>query len=114
MPELPISMSLLRPLWYEKISILGSVYGLYLRDAVSHRTSRLLNRPDSRRLEAQVGDAHRIEEDFHELHQAAQSQPVVGDDAFYLVELAQMSRIHRLVSNHMSALESSWRENAIT
>ncbi len=55
----------------------------------------------SRRLEAQVGNTHRIEEDLHELHQAAQSQTVVGDDAFYLMELAQMSGIYRLVSSQM-------------
>ncbi len=63
--------------------------------------SRSPNHDYSRRLEAQVGNTHRIEEDLHELHQASQSQTVVGDDAFYLMELAQMSRIYRLVSNQM-------------
>lgn len=49
-------------------------------------------------LEAEVGDAHLAEEDFHEADQTTQGQPVVCDDTFDLVEFSQMRLIDGFVT----------------
>jgi hypothetical protein len=49
-------------------------------------------------LEAQVVDAHLLEEDFHKANQAAKRESVICDDAFNLVEFSKMSLIDSLIS----------------
>ena len=49
-------------------------------------------------LEAQVADTHFREEDLHEADEAAQSQAVIGNDAFDLVELGEVGGVDGLVA----------------
>lgn len=51
-------------------------------------------------LELEIGDTHLAKEDFHELHQTAERQAVVGNDTLDLVELCQMRSVDRLVAEH--------------
>ena len=51
-------------------------------------------------LESQTGDTHSLEELLHELDQVAQSDVVVGQDTFDLVELSEMGGIDGLVTEH--------------
>jgi hypothetical protein len=50
------------------------------------------------RLEAQVVDAHLLEEDFHKANQATKRESVICDHAFNLVEFSKMSLIDSLIS----------------
>jgi hypothetical protein len=49
-------------------------------------------------LEAQVVDAHLLEEDFHKANQAAKRESIIGDHALNLVEFSKMSLIDSLIS----------------
>ena len=101
MPLLPISVHLFRSGWKPKISIEGSVY--------LHGSTPARLRIE-RRLEANVGDADLGEEVVDHPYQVAQIQVPIDHEQLHLVELGQVSRVHRLVSEHTvdrEALEGS-------
>lgn len=50
------------------------------------------------RFEAKVCDAHFVEKDFHEADQVAQSDVVVGNYAFDLVEFGEMGGVDGFVT----------------
>lgn len=51
-------------------------------------------------LESDLGDADLLEEQADDADQMAQGQVTIGDQALHLMELAQVSSVHRFVSEH--------------
>ena len=58
----------------------------------------------ARRLEPKIGNTHGTEENLHEFHETTQSETVVSNHAFHLMELTQVSCIDGLVSELESAI----------
>jgi hypothetical protein len=58
----------------------------------------------ARRLEPKIGNTHGTEENLHEFHKTTQSETVVSNHAFHLMEFTQVSCIDGLVSELESAI----------
>ena len=66
-----------------------------------------------RRLEPDIRDTHLLEENTHEPDQIRERQFTVRNDTLDLVELSQMRRVHRLVSEHAVDTEQLGRAEPV-
>lgn len=104
-PLFPISVQRFRSGWNPKISIDGSVY---LRLAPLSPLLRI-----ERRLESDVGDSDLGEEVVDHSDQMAQIQVPIRHEQLHLVELREVRRVHRLVSEHTVDREALHRLEAL-